>query len=61
LATHHADKAILELKEIFLLQPPKCWDYRCAPPHLAGWPCLNALVPQTFNYTELAENFLDLF
>jgi hypothetical protein len=23
--------------DIHLLLPPKCWDERCAPPHLAGW------------------------
>jgi hypothetical protein len=29
--SHYVAQAGFELK-ILLLQPPKCWDYRCVPP-----------------------------
>jgi hypothetical protein len=32
--SHYMVQVALEL-EIFLPQPPECWDYRCAPPHTA--------------------------
>jgi hypothetical protein len=32
--SYYVAQADLELV-IFLLQPPKCWDYSCVPPHLA--------------------------
>jgi hypothetical protein len=33
--SHFIPQASLKLKRIFLLQSPKDWDYRCAPPHPA--------------------------
>jgi hypothetical protein len=33
--THFVDQTGLELIEIHLSLPPECWDYSCAPLHLA--------------------------
>jgi hypothetical protein len=45
---------------ILLSQPPKCWDYRCAPPYLAILCFLLAVWPWT-SHSPLWDFFLSPF
>lgn len=47
--SHYIGQTVLELVEILLLQPPKCWDYRCEASHLACQRSLNLKKKQTSN------------
>ncbi|KAL0625430.1 Histone acetyltransferase p300 [Plecturocebus cupreus] len=59
---HHVGQAGLELlpQVIPRLGPPKCWDYRCKPPHQARQEC-SCAVRAHYNLKFLNSNFGSLF